>query len=438
MSGEEHSDGSDYAEQLPPIRLEFHEQEFVIFPAESTAAAAAPELHIDATAFWEPLESFFVALRVDDALGVFLEEDTALNIDIPALGLGVYEDDVYVREVSLHDIFSLHLGLGHGQDLSLVVTQVPRFIAKYNMLATQLNDAVGEETLYVDAEEEDEEPEDGEDGEDEEREEYEEDAGEGEEQHGAEEEEEYHEGAPNGNGPSEQLAGDQADDIQDGSEGNEVEYSEVEYAADGQDEAENQGAADHETDNQANTLAEGQDADSADTQADGLDADGQDEYDGQDNGEGETEEPDEVQYEGEGDEAHEDANRTKDDASNEYAQDVAGDIPADDQATGTDSTDPLAAPADGQPQANSEEIVDSASVEIDEDALVNEAHAIPHDYEHDDYYDEREEGAHDDVDLSSEDSARDLAEYEYADEPHSKRPASSLDDSSDTKRSRVE
>ncbi|WFD35403.1 hypothetical protein MCUN1_002257 [Malassezia cuniculi] len=390
MSGDERSDSSEYSEELPPIQLLFHEHEFVIFPA---GTAAAPQLRVDASAFWEPLESFFLALRVDDALGEFLDEDTALNVAIPALELEIHEDDVYAQQVSLHDLFSLHLGLGHGTDLSIVVTQVPRFIARYNQLATQLNEAVGDETMYVDAEDE-------EDAADDYEAEYAED-----------------EGGRNEDNDAQSAEADDGGDL-DGAQ------DVTEEAAEGVPENATEEAAEGAPEEATEQVAEG-----APEEAD---------EDAPENTTGHTSEDAPVEASTESTwEAADDQDLVgePEDVEAEAQEDNAavGEADASVDAGQASVTEQPAktASADDQPEA-------PVSVENDEDAVDGDANSVPHDYEHDDYLDEREDGLHDHVDLSSDDNARDLAEYEYAEEPSSKRPLSLLHDSSDTKRARTE
>ena len=138
------------------LRLTFHEQDFAVFPARSDHGpvylaarpdadeperVAAPELVVPEDAYWDPLESFFAALRVPEALGEFLDTDTALSLAFPDLDLSVQEDDMYTREISLHDVCLLALGFGIQASVQVVVTQVLRFISRYNELATMMNDA---------------------------------------------------------------------------------------------------------------------------------------------------------------------------------------------------------------------------------------------------------------------------------------------------------
>lgn len=162
METEAHEEGheqdvGDSSDEAPPtMRFTFHDQDFAVFPArgdsgpiyyvsndpdEELESVSAPELVVAEDAYWDPLESIFSALRIPSALGEFLDEDTALTLAFPDLDLSVQEDDMYTREISLHDIYRLALGFGFPASLHVVVTQTPRFISRYNELATMMNDA---------------------------------------------------------------------------------------------------------------------------------------------------------------------------------------------------------------------------------------------------------------------------------------------------------
>lgn len=150
------ADDLDTDEQAPALRVTFHDQDFVAFPTTHVDGApafhlpdgsvkTAPELQMSESVFWEPLESLFVALRVREALGEFLDDDTALVLTFPMLELVLQEDDMYGREVSLHDVLRLHLGLGHKATMHVKVSEGPRFISQYNHLAMLINAAADEE-----------------------------------------------------------------------------------------------------------------------------------------------------------------------------------------------------------------------------------------------------------------------------------------------------
>ncbi|WFD24158.1 hypothetical protein MEQU1_002855 [Malassezia equina] len=172
-------DSSSLSDELPTVRLTFQGQDFAAFPAVSQDSGpfvymegeegsdelvrvSAPELRLPPTTFWEPLDAFFAALRVKDALGEFLEEGTELCLSFPDLDLDLMEDNVYARDITLHDISQLALGFGHQASLHVVVTEEVRFISRYNELATRVNGAA--ESVDV-SDNKDAEPEAGEDNE---------------------------------------------------------------------------------------------------------------------------------------------------------------------------------------------------------------------------------------------------------------------------------
>ena len=151
------------------VCLTFQEQDFCVFPSagdhgptvyvEETndddehvlVGVPAPALPIDRSVFWEPLDAVFGALRVPDVLGEFLEEGTELCIAFPDLDLVLREDNVYARDISLHDISQLALGFECHGSLRMVVTEESRFISRYNELATALGSEESDEDVEVDA-----------------------------------------------------------------------------------------------------------------------------------------------------------------------------------------------------------------------------------------------------------------------------------------------
>ncbi|WFD28054.1 hypothetical protein MNAN1_003062 [Malassezia nana] len=149
---------SSLSEDLPTIRLTFQGQDFAVFPSvmqdsgpfvyldgeegsDELVRVSAPELRLPPTTFWEPLDEFFAALRVKDALGEFLEDDTELCLSFPDLELDLMEDNVYARDITLHDISQLALGFGHQASLHILVSEEVRFISRYNELAMRINGA---------------------------------------------------------------------------------------------------------------------------------------------------------------------------------------------------------------------------------------------------------------------------------------------------------
>ena len=227
------------------VCLTFQEQDFCVFPSASDqgptvyveetndddervlVGVPAPALPIDRSLFWEPLDAVFGALRVAHVLGEFLEEGTELCIAFPDLDLVLREDNVYARDISLQDISQLALGFECHGSLRLVVTEEPRFISRYNELATALGSEESEEdALDEEAGEEDEEAgeEDAEAGEeDEEAGEEDEEAGEDDDEEDKEVEE-VNKGIEEADKEDEEAGEKVVDALEDGEEaGNEGE-----------------------------------------------------------------------------------------------------------------------------------------------------------------------------------------------------------------------
>ena len=227
------------------VCLTFQEQDFCVFPSASDqgptvyveetndddervlVGVPAPALPIDRSLFWEPLDAVFGALRVAHVLGEFLEEGTELCIAFPDLDLVLREDNVYARDISLQDISQLALGFECHGSLRLVVTEEPRFISRYNELATALGSEESEEdALDEEAGEEDEEAgeEDEEAGEDDDEEDKEdEEAGEDDDEEDKEVEE-VNKGIEEADKEDEEAGEKVVDALEDGEEaGNEGE-----------------------------------------------------------------------------------------------------------------------------------------------------------------------------------------------------------------------
>ena len=228
------------------VCLTFQEQDFCVFPSASDqgptvyveetnddderilVGVPAPALPIDRSLFWEPLDAVFGALRVAHVLGEFLEEGTELCIAFPDLDLVLREDNVYARDISLQDISQLALGFECHGSLRLVVTEEPRFISRYNELATALGSEESEEdALDEEAGEEDEEAGEEDDEEDKEVEEV----NKGIEEADKEDEEAGNEGEEAGNEGEE--AGNEGEEA--GNEGEEAGEKVVDALEDGEE-----------------------------------------------------------------------------------------------------------------------------------------------------------------------------------------------------------
>ena len=238
------------------VCLTFQEQDFCVFPSASDqgptvyveetnddderilVGVPAPALPIDRSLFWEPLDAVFGALRVAHVLGEFLEEGTELCIAFPDLDLVLREDNVYARDISLQDISQLALGFECHGSLRLVVTEEPRFISRYNELATALGseeseeDAQDEEAGEEDegADKEDEEADEDDDEEDiaveevergiEEADKEDEEAG----QEGEEADDDVEEGEGEEAGDEGEEAGDKGEEADDDVPGKETDH----------------------------------------------------------------------------------------------------------------------------------------------------------------------------------------------------------------------
>ena len=235
------------------VCLTFQEQDFCVFPSandqgptvyvEETndndervlVGVPAPALPIDRSLFWEPLDAVFGALRVAHVLGEFLEEGTELCIAFPDLDLVLREDNVYARDISLQDISQLALGFECHGSLRLVVTEEPRFISRYNELATALGSEESEEdALDEEAGEDDEEAGEDDDEEDKEVEEVNkgiEEADKEDEEADKEDEEADNEGEEAGNEGEE--AGNEGEEA--GNEGEEAGEKVVDALEDGEE-----------------------------------------------------------------------------------------------------------------------------------------------------------------------------------------------------------
>lgn len=162
----------------PTVRITFNGQDFVLFSAASPpafqavletsdanspalASIPAPRLAVPEELFWQPLEGIFNGLRVSTALGDFLEEGTELVMQLPDLDMTIHEvsrqyhfpfswmtiscnhhfvsqDNVYTREISLEDIFRLHVGCNLLGTMHVTLTETSRLISRYNALAAHV------------------------------------------------------------------------------------------------------------------------------------------------------------------------------------------------------------------------------------------------------------------------------------------------------------
>nr|GAT52126.1 predicted protein [Mycena chlorophos] len=109
-------------------------------------------LHQLPTLYYEPLVSVFAALRQEDYLARIPQlAESELVLDAYDLQLTISEDNIYAREVSLHDLNVLHDASNISGPLRLRLNPVsPRFIVRYHALQAHIARLT---TADVDAEE---------------------------------------------------------------------------------------------------------------------------------------------------------------------------------------------------------------------------------------------------------------------------------------------
>ncbi|KAJ7684721.1 hypothetical protein DFH06DRAFT_1156446, partial [Mycena polygramma] len=98
-------------------------------------------LHNRPILYYEPLASVFEVLRQEEYLTSIPHlAESELVLDAYDLQLVISEDNVYAREVTLHDLNVLHDGSGINGPLRLRLRSViPRFILRYHLLQDQVS-----------------------------------------------------------------------------------------------------------------------------------------------------------------------------------------------------------------------------------------------------------------------------------------------------------
>ncbi|PSS35518.1 hypothetical protein PHLCEN_2v1543 [Hermanssonia centrifuga] len=93
------------------------------------------------TLYYEPLSSVFDALREEEAVYNVSEfAEGELVLDAYDLDLKISEDNLYAREVTIHDLNIVHDGIDLGGPLRLRLSvSSPRFISRYHALRDQLS-----------------------------------------------------------------------------------------------------------------------------------------------------------------------------------------------------------------------------------------------------------------------------------------------------------
>ncbi|KAF9492271.1 hypothetical protein BDN71DRAFT_1223093 [Pleurotus eryngii] len=108
--------------------------------AESPGSDSLVLLHHQPVLYYEPLSSVFDALRREEYLMNSPDlRDGELILDAYDLQLAVSEDNVYAREVTLHDLNVIHDGSDIAGPLRLRLrSSVPRFAFRYHQLRDQI------------------------------------------------------------------------------------------------------------------------------------------------------------------------------------------------------------------------------------------------------------------------------------------------------------
>ncbi|KAJ7168134.1 hypothetical protein C8R43DRAFT_138401 [Mycena crocata] len=146
-----------YIDPPPAVLVSFESSHFpdvCLFnqPARSRSPSPSTEGHAQAyqvfdvllhhrpILYYEPLASVFEALRQEEYLTRIPQfADSELILDAYDLQLVISEDNIYAREVTLHDLNVLHDGSDVAGPLRLRLTSVvPRFILRYHLLQDQV------------------------------------------------------------------------------------------------------------------------------------------------------------------------------------------------------------------------------------------------------------------------------------------------------------
>ncbi|KAF7359389.1 hypothetical protein MSAN_01281500 [Mycena sanguinolenta] len=159
VAGDPHeiSDGV-YIDPPPAVLVSFESSDFpdvCLFnqPARSRSPSPSAEgreqanqvydllLHHRPILYYEPLASVFEALRQEEYLAWIPRlADSELVLDAYDLQLVISEDNLYAREVTLHDLNVLHDGSSIAGPLRLRLKSViPRFIIRYHLLQDQVS-----------------------------------------------------------------------------------------------------------------------------------------------------------------------------------------------------------------------------------------------------------------------------------------------------------
>lgn len=143
--------GSSFSQSFALFSVSSEEPSYRIYSGDddSIVTEAAPRLNLPDEVFWQPLDKLFSSLRVDEALGEFVEDIESgheLILHLPELELTVREDSTYLQDFTLADIIRLHHGLGREDSLHLALSEEQSFAGKVGLLSAEVDRLAQEET----------------------------------------------------------------------------------------------------------------------------------------------------------------------------------------------------------------------------------------------------------------------------------------------------
>ncbi|KDR81426.1 hypothetical protein GALMADRAFT_239315 [Galerina marginata CBS 339.88] len=144
-----------YIDPPPPVLLSISSEDHYDFsffnesPEWSTSSGTNSRSHLSdhvvlhhlPTLYYEPISAVFDALRQEDFLqSMFQMAESELVLEAVDLQLIISEDNVYAREVTLHDLNVLHDVSGISGLLRMrLYVSTPRFISRYQYLQEQVS-----------------------------------------------------------------------------------------------------------------------------------------------------------------------------------------------------------------------------------------------------------------------------------------------------------
>ncbi|KAE8244623.1 hypothetical protein A4X13_0g6429 [Tilletia indica] len=141
---EEDADAGD--EFLPTVLIDFEDSLFDLFAQQAgdgkhDSEENAIPLKASSDILNQPLSNLFATLRIPDALGEFLEKDTALVLRSPEVDLEMAENDATAEQVLLQDFLDIHPSNSNGDAVRLRFSQRQSFLTRFKSLGGVVNAA---------------------------------------------------------------------------------------------------------------------------------------------------------------------------------------------------------------------------------------------------------------------------------------------------------